>query len=118
MKTINEKAQIQREDVWVVAYEINRKREHGYDSDWVCWWGDDAESEARELGRQWLLGWMDESFLQKNEVVVTIMQCPNYPVPMNDSDEKSDEYWEAMDAWWPWDCATTTEIVFTNEVAA
>lgn len=107
-----------RETVWVVSYEINRNKKNGYDSDWWCWSGDAAKDLADKTAQELINELVPDVVSDGNEIVVTIMHCPEYPMPTHDRAWEDDEYSNAADEWNPWDQATETRVLFTNEVAA
>lgn len=107
-----------RETVWVVSYEINRNKKNGYDADWWCWSGDAAKELAMTTAEELVGSLVPDVVSTGQEIVITVMKCPAYPMPTNDLAWKDDEYSKEADDWNPWDQATETVVVFTNEVAA
>lgn len=90
--------------VWVAAYEINpgRPRDEFYDSDWACWWGEDAKQEATEMVAQYAK-LLDDCIKNKWELRISIWPAQFYPVANTAADEASDEFQDAINEWNPWD---------------
>lgn len=111
MKTKTRKT-FARKKVWVASYEINPNdtKHPFYDSDWACWWGDDAKREAENMAAEYSK--LTELCAENGwDLVVHVWQCQGYPVANSSADENTDEFQAALDVWTPWDVGGIKRLV-------